>query len=161
MKIVIKLFTFMHLADVFIQSDLVHSDYTLFYEYVYSLGIEPTTFCAANAMLYHWATGKQMMVVLIIWFMYLTGVCVCWTVGYAQPHKRPSSGASYRHANRPVFRERKWDTFIITIQRFDVSSIIFFMLMLFFAHQRCIYLINYTVKTVILWNTSFKITVLI
>ncbi len=43
----------MHLADVFIQSDLVHSDYTLFYEYVYSLGIEPTTFCAANAMLYH------------------------------------------------------------------------------------------------------------
>ncbi len=22
-----------------------------------SLGIEPTTFCAANAMLYHWATG--------------------------------------------------------------------------------------------------------
>ncbi len=24
-----------------------------------SLGIEPTTFCAANAMLYHWATGTQ------------------------------------------------------------------------------------------------------
>ncbi len=47
-------FTFMHLADAFIQSDLqciqaIH----VFYHYVCSLGIEPTTFCAANAMLYH------------------------------------------------------------------------------------------------------------
>ncbi len=32
---------FMHLADAFIQSHF----------------FEPTTFCAANAMLYHWATG--------------------------------------------------------------------------------------------------------
>ncbi len=31
----------------------------MFYHYVCSLGIEPTTFCAANAMLYHWATGTQ------------------------------------------------------------------------------------------------------
>ncbi len=52
----------MHLADTFIQSDLqsdwIQSDsgYTFFYQYVCSLGIEPTTFCAANAMLYHWAT---------------------------------------------------------------------------------------------------------
>ncbi len=29
----------------------------VFCQYVCSLGIEPTTFCAANAMLYHWATG--------------------------------------------------------------------------------------------------------
>ncbi len=28
-----------------------------FFLYVCSLGIEPTTFCAANSMLYHWATG--------------------------------------------------------------------------------------------------------
>ncbi len=35
----------------------VHSGYTFFCQYVCSLGIEPTTFCAANAMLYHWATG--------------------------------------------------------------------------------------------------------
>ncbi len=41
----------LHLADAFIQSDLqaIH----LFYQYVCSLGIEPTTFCAAYAMLYH------------------------------------------------------------------------------------------------------------
>ncbi len=32
----------------------VHS---FFYQYVCSLGIEPKTFCSANAMLYHWATG--------------------------------------------------------------------------------------------------------
>ncbi len=31
--------------------------YIFFYQYVCSLGLEPTTFCAANAMLYHWATG--------------------------------------------------------------------------------------------------------
>ncbi len=50
-------FTFMHLADAFIQSDLqciqaIHV-FFFFYHYVCSLGIEPTTFCVANAMLYH------------------------------------------------------------------------------------------------------------
>ncbi len=29
----------------------------IFYQCLCSLGIEPTSFCAANAMLYHWATG--------------------------------------------------------------------------------------------------------
>ncbi len=47
----------MHLADAFIQSDLQCIEVIHFYQYVCSLGIEPTTFCAANAMLYHWATG--------------------------------------------------------------------------------------------------------
>ncbi len=28
----------------------------IYYQYVCFLGIEPTTFCAANTMLYHWAT---------------------------------------------------------------------------------------------------------
>ncbi len=47
-------FTFMHLADAFIQSDLhLHSGHTFFHQYVCSLGIEPTTCCASNAMLYH------------------------------------------------------------------------------------------------------------
>ncbi len=48
----------MHLADAFIQSDLqCIQDIIFFYQYVCSLGIEPTTFCTANTMLYHWATG--------------------------------------------------------------------------------------------------------
>ncbi len=42
---------FMHLADAFIQSDLQYIQ--AIHVYVCSLGIEPTTFCAANAMLYH------------------------------------------------------------------------------------------------------------
>ncbi len=42
----------MHLADAFIQSN-VHLGYAFFCQYVCSLGIEPTPFCAANAMLYH------------------------------------------------------------------------------------------------------------
>ncbi len=56
-------FTFMHLADAFIQSNLqLHSGYTFFNQYVCSLGIEPTTFCAADAMLYHWATQEHIWV---------------------------------------------------------------------------------------------------
>ncbi len=45
----------MHLADAFIQSDLQAIQFRLyiFYQHVCSLVIEPTTFCAANAMLYH------------------------------------------------------------------------------------------------------------
>ncbi len=38
------------------QSHLLFRLYIFFYQYVCFLGIEPTTFCAANAMLYHWAT---------------------------------------------------------------------------------------------------------
>ncbi len=53
----------LHLADAFIQSDLQCIQATrFFYQYVCSLGIEPTTFCTANAMLYHWATGTPMTI---------------------------------------------------------------------------------------------------
>ncbi len=45
------IFTCMHLADAFIQSDLFRL-YNIC-QYVCSLGIEPTAFCAANAMPYH------------------------------------------------------------------------------------------------------------
>ncbi len=59
-------FTFMHLADAFIQSDLqciqvMHC----FCQYMCSLGIEPTTFCAANTMLYHWATGTLLFISIL------------------------------------------------------------------------------------------------
>ncbi len=49
------MFTFkcMYLADAFIQSDLQFIQIILFFLYVCFLGIEPTTFCAANAILYH------------------------------------------------------------------------------------------------------------
>ncbi len=49
----------MHLADTFIQSALqcIQAIIVLFYQYVCSLGIEPTTFSTTNPMLYHWATG--------------------------------------------------------------------------------------------------------
>ncbi len=49
----------MHLADAtfFYPKRLKIRLYIFFCQYVCSLGIEPTTFCAANAMLYHWVTG--------------------------------------------------------------------------------------------------------
>ncbi len=47
-------FTLMHLEDALIQSDLQCIQAIIFfYEYVCSLGIDPTTFCAANAMFYY------------------------------------------------------------------------------------------------------------
>ncbi len=47
----------MHLIDAFIQSiQAIH----FFCQYVCSLGIEPTTFCVANAML--WATETHLAV---------------------------------------------------------------------------------------------------
>ncbi len=63
----------MHLADAFIQSDLqaIH----IFYQCVCSLGIEPTTFCAVNAMLYHWATGTPVKYMLgEVWAVPETGL---------------------------------------------------------------------------------------
>ncbi len=38
----------------------------IFNQHLCSLGIEPTTFCAANAMLYHWATHSTYSIQLII-----------------------------------------------------------------------------------------------
>ncbi len=52
----------MLLADAFIQSDLQSGYAFFFYQYVCSLGIEPTTFCIANAMFYHWATVTHEMI---------------------------------------------------------------------------------------------------
>ncbi len=56
----------MHLADALIQSDLFRL--YILYQYVCSLGIEPTTFCTANAMLHHWATETQILICnLFLW----------------------------------------------------------------------------------------------
>ncbi len=50
----------MHLADAFIQSDLqLHSGYTFFVSICVPWESKPTTFCAAEAMLYHWATQEH------------------------------------------------------------------------------------------------------
>ncbi len=48
----------LHLSDAFIQSNLAIQAIN-FFNYAYSQGIKPATVCAANAMLYHWATGTQ------------------------------------------------------------------------------------------------------
>ncbi len=58
-------FTFMHLADAFIQSDLqriqaIH----LYCQYMCSLGIEPTTFALLTQCSNHWATGTLFYYVL-------------------------------------------------------------------------------------------------
>ncbi len=75
----INTFTFMHLADAFIQSDLlsIFRLYFLFlYQYVCSLGIEPTTFCAANAMLYHWATGTTNSCIVL----HILNISLTWNI---------------------------------------------------------------------------------
>ncbi len=54
-------FTFMHLADAFIQSDLqyVRSGYTFVLSVHVFPGNRTHNLCAANAMLNHWATGTH------------------------------------------------------------------------------------------------------
>ncbi len=49
--------TVLHLSDAFIQSNLTYSGYTVFCQYVCSLGIEPTTFELLMQCSNHWATG--------------------------------------------------------------------------------------------------------
>ncbi len=52
------IFTFMHLADAFIQSDFQCIQVKHFFcQYVCSLGIEPTTFALLTQYSNHWATG--------------------------------------------------------------------------------------------------------
>ncbi len=50
-------FTFMHLANAFIQSNLQCIQAIHFCQYVCSLGIEPTTFALLTQCSSHWATG--------------------------------------------------------------------------------------------------------
>ncbi len=50
----------MHLADAFIQSDLqLHAGYTFFISMCVPWESNPQPFCAADAMLYHWATQEH------------------------------------------------------------------------------------------------------
>ncbi len=51
--IIIIIHLHLHLADAFIQSDLQYIQVIHFFASMCSLGIEPTTHDAANAMLYH------------------------------------------------------------------------------------------------------------
>ncbi len=68
-------FTYMHLADAFIQSDLQCIQVI----HVLSVCVFPGNWthnlCAANAMLYHWATGT-----LIINTMNLFTHCIFWLI---------------------------------------------------------------------------------
>ncbi len=45
-----KYYDYLHLENAFIQSDLQCIQLYIFYQYVCSLGIEPRTFCTANAI---------------------------------------------------------------------------------------------------------------
>ncbi len=64
----------------------VHSGYTFFDQYVRSLGIEPTTFCSANAMLYHTATGTGSFILIIIIFFYTVYVWKAFCCSMKKPH---------------------------------------------------------------------------
>ncbi len=55
-------FTFMHSADASIQVTYSTFGLYIFCQYVCSLGIETHNLCAANAMLYHWATWTHIPV---------------------------------------------------------------------------------------------------
>ncbi len=68
-------FTFMHLADAFIQSDLHYIQVTVstFYQLLLSLGIEPMILALLTPCSTSWATGKlifiSFMLLLILLFI--------------------------------------------------------------------------------------------
>ncbi len=64
--IIFNIYAFSRLFLAFIQSNLqcIQAIHFIFNQYVCSLGIDPTTFCAANAMLYHRTTGTLMLLLL-------------------------------------------------------------------------------------------------
>ncbi len=55
---IMTVFTFVHLADAFIQSELQCIQAICFLSVCVFSGIEPTTFCIANTMLCRWVTGR-------------------------------------------------------------------------------------------------------
>ncbi len=62
-----KRFFYIYIRRFYPKRLTVHSGYTFFfYQHICSLGIEPTTFCAANTMLYHWATGILFFLSMIL-----------------------------------------------------------------------------------------------
>ncbi len=75
----------------------------IFYQYVCSLGIEPTTFCAADAMFYHWAiqelhivsTQKETFILAAN-----SGYMSCDASGV--PHRASSRPFPASHATRPM-----------------------------------------------------------
>ncbi len=68
--------------------------FSFFHQYVCSLGIEPTTFCAANAMLYHWATGTQ--------YIYTHSIYYCILKPHFGPSTRALHGPNISALARPV-----------------------------------------------------------
>ncbi len=70
----------MHLADTFIQSDLQCIQVI---QYMCSLGIEPTTFCAADAMLYHWATQEHTQVEVVVVHVLFFAYYIVWKKAYS------------------------------------------------------------------------------
>ncbi len=60
-------FTFMHLADAFIQSDLQCIQVIHFLSVCVFPGNRTHNLCAANTMLYHWATGTLNYIAVTYW----------------------------------------------------------------------------------------------
>ncbi len=88
-----------------------YSGYTFFYPYVCSPGNEPTTFCTANTMLYHWATGTLCISWLSVQYNkklhiggFSTKVGTLWSVLYFYCNWKIS--AKTKHGSR-----REWESF--------------------------------------------------
>ncbi len=89
---------YLHLADDFIQSNLQCIQATHFYQYVCSLGIEPTTFYTVDTMLYHWATGTHVQPTAIyaplcysksVWLYSGTQKKIYWRMLVTKPFQFP------------------------------------------------------------------------
>ncbi len=79
----------MHLADAFIQTTYSIFRLYMYCQYVCSLGIEPTTFCAANEMLYLWATETSEQLDILAFFIVKKLIFALWEIGIWICHPSP------------------------------------------------------------------------
>ncbi len=92
-NILYEIFTFIHLADALSKATYSAFKLYIFCQYVCSLGIEPTTFSAANAMLYHWATETLIRRCTFLLMDYCHVLKAVWTLILTAPiHCRGSTG---------------------------------------------------------------------
>ncbi len=119
-------FTFMHLSDAFIQSDLQYIPVIHFCQYMCFLGIEPTIFALLTQCSNHWATGTHFK----LWI-------------------QNSNSALYCHHNSHfrIWNSRRHSEWCTT-----TASCCFWqqlLLWLFLTSRRCIYSTHANTKTLL------------
>ncbi len=103
-------FTFMHLADAFIQSDLQWTHSINFLSVCVFPGNRTHNLCAANEMLYHWATGTLVLLYTQSALQSFHHQCAAstWMMWRLPQDNTTGPHTSYRWRGERVIEPIKW-----------------------------------------------------